>query len=93
MAPRREVRLVVEGCPGAAGTVDWATSLSVEGMRLDRRLPVWPDSELALRLHLGDGREPVALRAVVVAGGPGTAVRFVDVAVEGRARIAAYVRR
>lgn len=84
---------MVEGCPGAAGTVDWATSLSVDGMRLDRRLPVWPDSELALRVHLGDGMSPLAVRALVVVGGPGTGVRFVEVGAEGRARIDAYVRR
>src|SRR5262249_27560202 len=87
---RREVRLVVEGCPGVHGAVDWATNLSLDGMRLERRLPLWPGTELELALHLPGG--VLRARVVVVAGHPsGTGVRFVALDAAGRNRLAAYL--
>ena len=76
-AERREVRLVVEGCPGVRGAVDWATNLSLDGVRIERRLPLWAGSELEIVVHLPSG--PLRMRAVVIAGHPsGTGVRFID---------------
>jgi hypothetical protein len=89
---RLEVRLVVEGCPGLRGGVDWATDLSLEGMRLERRLPVWAGTELELVVRLGPQPDAVRLRCVVLPGRPsGTGIRFVAPASRELERIAAFL--
>jgi len=83
---RREVRFLVEGCPGIRGAVDWVTNLSLDGIRIERRLPLWPNSELDIVVHLPGG--PLRARAAIVAGHPsGTGMRFLDLGPEDRQRL------
>ena len=82
---------MVQGCPGIRGAVDWATDLSLEGMRLERRLPIWPGTELHLLMHLPGQTDPVAVTAKVVAGHPsGTGLCFTTIEGDGRDRLARF---
>ena len=76
---RREVRLVVEGCPGVRGAVDWVTNLSLDGVRIERKLPVWPGSEIEVSIRLPGGHQHLRARAAVVPGhASGTGLRFLE---------------
>jgi hypothetical protein len=91
-ATRREVSLLVEACTGSPDGVDRATSLSLTGLRIERRLAVAPGSEVEMVVHVPGDRGPLRVRGSVVAGhAGGTGVEFGRLTTRDRLQIAEYL--
>lgn len=93
LEPRADVAIWVRERTNDALYFQRASNLSLGGIFLEGTLPHPPGTRVALDLDLPqDG--PIRLEGEVVGHGPGDvgmAVRFVDVAADERARIAAYL--
>jgi hypothetical protein len=84
-------------CEGASGSISsQAADISVGGMFLDHvSVPFATDELVALRFTLGPGGPPIVVEAAVnyLQKGIGVGLRFVDLALNDRDHIAAYVEQ
>lgn len=102
VAPRAAVRFSVRLKTSVSnGTVDVlgvVVDLSVSGMLIETDTPFEPDDEVAVSIDLGDQWGSVSTKAVVVrqayrarGGIDGIGIRFVDLAVDVKAKIEGYL--
>src|SRR5262245_35558280 len=90
-ATRRDVDLRVEKCTGSPDGHDRATSLSLTGLRIARRLPVSMGSEVEMVIHVPGDRGPMRVRGNVVDAGKGTGIEFGRLTTRDRLQIAEYL--
>jgi PilZ domain len=90
---RTPVDLWVEECHSDAIYYQRATDISLDGLFLTRTLPHPPGTRVHLKVHFDDGGSNVELDAEVVSDrrGLGMGMRFVDINLPNRARIADYL--
>jgi hypothetical protein len=88
---RRDVDLLVEPKSGADATPRRATSLSIDGLRLDGALPAMAGEVVRMAVHVPDERRPLRVRAFVVEIGTKTRLRFLGLTTRNRVRIAEYL--
>ena len=97
-ATRFSVRLKTSLFDGNVDFVGEVVNLSVSGMLVETNLPFEPDAELVVTLALGDQWGSVSTKAVVVrrarrarGGIDGIGIRFADLAVDAREKIAGFL--
>jgi PilZ domain len=92
-ATRREVDLLVEACTGSPDGRDRATSLSLTGLRIARRLAVTQGSVVDMVVHVPGDRGPLRLRGNVVDATTdlGTGIEFGRLTTRDRLQIAEYL--
>jgi hypothetical protein len=102
VAPRAAIRLSVRLKASVSdGTVDVSgevVNLSVSGVLVETDTPFEPDDELVVSIDLGDHWGSVSTKAVVVrqayrtrGGVDGIGIRFVSLAVDGKAKIEGFL--